>query len=147
MAEGEVVGAELGFQMGAVDARLDTGTACLVVDFEDAIETTEIEAENSAVISGRAAIFGAATDAGAAAEGNHGDVVLSGPRQDVCDVVFAVWVGDEVGCGREIAVEGTDDIAEGFAVGVNRTMIAILRHNALKFLRNFDLRRRHPKRI
>ena len=140
MAEGQAVLCKLRFQRRPGRTRLDASRHRALLDVENAIEASEVEAHHGAVAIVDVA-FDAADDAGPSTERNHRDPRIARPVEQGADVFFGPWGRNEIGRGVEVASKTTKNVAEGPAVGVPDPSFVIVAQYAIEPGRHADARR------
>ncbi len=122
----EAIGLQRGLDRGAAHTTLDARGTAGLVDLNDAVETTQIEADCGliAIANDR---FNTADDRGAAAEGDDGDIRFARPLHHGGHLRLARRNGDEIRRVGKVALKGADSLGIRLSISVQAPLIRISR--------------------
>ena len=133
---GQAAGAQLVFQVRSQDTGLNAGGLRGLVDFQDLVETTEVDRHYTSVafIAGR---VDAANHRGTAAEGYRRQIITAAPVQHGLDVRFVAHIGHGIGrVGKVAVMNNPRQVMYRGAIAVEQTVVFLRRAESLQCFRN-----------
>jgi hypothetical protein len=129
VAKGQPLLGKLCLQSGPGRAGLDAGRQGAPLDFDDAVEAPEVEAQHGAVAIVHVALD-TADHTRPTAKWNDRDLCVARPVEHSGDVRFGSGRCDEVGRRGEVPTKATEDVAIALAVRMPDPRLVLIGHEA-----------------